>query len=126
MFVYLKDQNSIKPDIFPGFDTRQTQFGKQIGPVPANYPTYDHQNAGTAAETTWLRIVRTGNGDQGELYTAYSSTGGENWTKEETWQHQLGSSAQIGISAQNAAGFTMDFDYVRVYRLKTPAPGIIP
>ena len=118
LFIYLNDQNSIKLDIFPDFDTRQTEFGKQVGPVPANYPTYDHQNVGTAAETTWLRIVRTGNGDQGELYTAYSSTDGVNWTKGGTWQHQLGSSAQIGIAAENAAGFTMDFDYVRVYRLK--------
>ena len=33
-------------------------------------------------------------------------------------QHRLGSGAQIGISAQNAAGATIDFDYVRVYRLK--------
>ena len=118
LFIYLNDQNSIKLDVFPDFDTRQTEYGKQVGPVAANYPTYDHQNVGTAAETTWLRIVRTGNGDQGELYTAYSSTDGVNWTKGGTWQHQLGSSAQIGIAAENAAGFTMDFDYVRVYRLK--------
>ena len=118
LFIYLNDQNSIKLDAFPDFDTRQTEFGKQISPVPANYPTYDHQSAGPAGATTWLRIVRRGNGDQGELYTAYSSTDGETWTKGGTWQHALGSSAQIGISAQNAAGATIDFDYVRVSRLK--------
>lgn len=118
LFIYLNDLNSIKLDIFPDYDTRQTEFGKQVGPVPTNYPTYDHQNAGTAAETTWLRIVCRHHGDQGELYTSYSSTDGENWTKGGTWQHQLGSSAQIGISAENTAGFTMDFDYVRVYRLR--------
>jgi arabinan endo-1,5-alpha-L-arabinosidase len=118
LFVYLNDQNSIKLDVFPEYDTRQTEFGKQIGPVPANYPTYDHQNAGTPGETTWLRIVRTSNGDAGELYTSYSSTDGTHWTKGGTWAHSLGSSAQIGISALNTPGFTMDFDYVRVYRLK--------
>lgn len=117
LFIYSNDQNSIKLDVFPDWDTRQTEFGKQVGPVPANYPTYDHQNAGTAAETTWLRIACQRMGDQGELYTSYSSTDGVTWTKGGTWQHQLGSSAQIGISAENTPGFTMDFDYVRVYRL---------
>ncbi len=103
--------------MFPDYDTRQTEFAKQIGPVPANYPSYDHQSAGTAAETTWLRIACTHRGDGGELYTSYSSTDGEHWTKGGTWRHQLGSSARIGISALNTPGFTMDFDYVRVYRL---------
>jgi arabinan endo-1,5-alpha-L-arabinosidase len=73
---------------------------------------------GPPSTTTWLRIVRRGNGDAGEVYTAYSSNDGVHWVKGGTWQHQLGSSAQIGISAENTAGFTMDFDYVRVYRLK--------
>ncbi len=118
LFIYLNDQNSIKLDFFGDYDTRQTEFGKQVGPVPANYPTYDHQNVGPAGKTMWLRIVRRSGGDAGERYTAYTSTDGQTWTKGGTWQHQLGSSAQIGIAANNTAGFTMDFDYVRVYRLK--------
>jgi arabinan endo-1,5-alpha-L-arabinosidase len=118
LFIYLNDTNSIKLDVFPDYDTRQTEFGKQVGPVAAGYPTYDSSSVGPPAVTTWLRIVRHANGDKGELYTAYSSVDGESWTKGSTWQHQLGSSAQIGISAQNAAGATIDFDYVRVYRLK--------
>ena len=118
LFIYLDDQNSIKLDIFPDYDTRQTEFGKQIGPVPANYPTYDHQNVGQAGATTWLRIAKHANGDTGELYTAYSSPDGVNWTKGGTWQHQLGPGAQIGIAADNVAGYTMSFDYVRVYRIK--------
>ncbi len=118
LFIYGNDGNSIKLDVFPDFETRQTEFGKQVGPVPAGYPTYDHAFIGTPGQTTWLRIVRRGNGDAGELYTGYTSPDGVNWTRGTTWQHQLGSSAQIGLSALNAAGFTMSFDYVRVYRLK--------
>ena len=119
LFIYGDDANSIKLDIFPDFDTRQTEFGKQVGPVAADYPTYDHETAGTAAPTTWLRIVKHGDGEAGEIYTAYSSTDGEHWTRGGSWQHALGAGAQIGISAQNAAGATIDFDYVRVYRVKT-------
>jgi arabinan endo-1,5-alpha-L-arabinosidase len=118
LFIYLNDQNSIKLDVVPIWDTRQVEFGKQVGPVAQNGPTYDHQVVGPPSTTTWLRIVRRGNGDAGEVYTAYSSNDGVHWVKGGTWQHQLGSSAQIGISAENTAGFTMDFDYVRVYRLK--------
>lgn len=118
LFIYGDDANSIKLDVFPDFDTRQTEFGKQVGPVPASYPTYDHQSAGTAGETTWLRIVRKWHGAQGESYTAYSSPDGSHWTKAGTWLHQLGAGAQIGIAANNAAGFTVQFDYVRVYRLR--------
>ena len=88
-----------------------------MNPVPANYPTYGSAFVGTAAQTTWLRIAKHANGDAGELYTAYTSVDGYTWTRGTTWQHQLGTSAQIGISALNAAGFTMSFDYVRVYRL---------
>lgn len=117
LFIYGNDQNSIKLDVFPDWDTRQSEFGKQIGPVPANYPTYDHQNVGPVGATTWLRIVCHSLGRQGELYTAYTSPDGQTWTKGGTWQHALGASAQIGIAADNAPGFTVDFDYVHVYRL---------
>jgi arabinan endo-1,5-alpha-L-arabinosidase len=118
LFIYGNDQNSIKLDVFPNFDVRLTEFGKQMGPVPANYPTYDHQLVGQAGPTTWLRIVKRSNGGHGELYTAYTSTDGEHWIRGGTWQHTLGSGAQIGISAENTPGYTINFDYVRVYRLK--------
>jgi arabinan endo-1,5-alpha-L-arabinosidase len=66
---------------------------------------------------TWLRIVKHTAGDGTELYTAYTSNDGVHWTRGGTWTHNLGPNAQIGIAAQNLAGFTVDFDYVRVYRL---------
>ncbi len=117
LFIYGDDGNSIKLDVFPNFETRQTEFGKQVNPVPANFPTYGSAFIGTPGQTTWLRIVKHGDADEGERYTAYTSNDGYNWTRGTTWRHQLGTSAQIGISALNAPGFTMSFDYVRVYRL---------
>ena len=118
LFIYGNDGNSIKLDVFPNFDTRQTEFGKQISPVAQNYPSYDHMTIGPAGATTWLRIVKRDGNDGRERYTAYTSNDGVNWTRGGTWQHQLGSGAQIGISAQNFAGITVDFEYVRVYRLQ--------
>jgi hypothetical protein len=77
LFIYGNDQNSIRLDVVSIWNTRQTEFGKQISPVPANYPTYDHMVIGPVGDTsTSLRIVkRTGN-DNLELYTAYTSNDG--------------------------------------------------
>ena len=122
LFIYFDDQNSIKLDVAPIFDTRQSEFGRQVGPVAAGYPTYNHQVVGPVGKTTWLRIVMQRAGPDAQNYTAYSSPDGEIWTRGGTWTHATGEAGgappQIGISAQNSAGFTMDFDYVRVSRLK--------
>ena len=72
---------------------------------------------GRAAATTWLRVVKRSGPGETQIYTAYSSNDGEHWTHGGTWQHTLGGNAQIGLSAENAAGFVMNFDYIRVYRL---------
>ena len=118
LFLYGDDANSIKLDVFSNFNTRQTEFGKQIGPVPANFPTYGSAFVGTAAPTTWLRIVKRTGTHGNERYTAYTSADGYNWTRGNTWLHHLGPNAQIGLSAQNAEGLTVAFDYVHVTRLR--------
>ncbi len=117
LFIYGNDQNSIKLDVFPDYDARQTEFGKQIDPVPMNYPTYGNMVVGSPGQTTWLRIAKRKHNGK-ERYTAYTSDDGERWTRGGTWDHQLGNGAQIGIAAENRVGFTMDFDYVRVYQLQ--------
>lgn len=118
LFIYGNDGNSIKIDVFPSFDTRQTEFGKQINPVATNYPNYGSSVIGPpGASGTYLRIAVHRLRDSNESYTGYTSNDGTHWTKGSTWSHQLGSGALIGISAENLAGFQMGFDYVRVYRL---------
>lgn len=117
LLIYGDDGNSIKLDVFADFDTRQTEFAKQVNPVPANYPNYGGAYVGAPAETTWLRLVKRSDPD-GERYTAYSSADGYNWTRGTTWNHQLGPGALIGISAENAPGVTVNFDYVHVSTLK--------
>ena len=116
LFIYGDDGNSIKLDVFADFDTRQTEFAKQVNPVAANYPTYGSAYISAPAQTTWLRIVRRAAPD-GERYTAYTSADGFSWTRGTTWLHQLGPGAKIGISAENAPGVTVDFNYVHVYKL---------
>ena len=117
LFIYGDDGNSIKLDVFADFDTRQTEFAKQANPVPANYPSYGGAYVGAPAQTTWLRIAKRST-EAGERYTAYTSADGYSWTRGTTWLHQLGPGAQIGISAENAPGVTVNFDYVHVSTLR--------
>jgi arabinan endo-1,5-alpha-L-arabinosidase len=117
LVIYGDDQNNIKLNVFADYNTRQVEFGKQAGPVPQGYPTYGSGLVGPPGADTWLRIlVEPRNGY--ELYTAYSSNDGTHWSRGGTWTHQLGETARIGLVAQNLAGFLVDFDYVRVYRLR--------
>ncbi len=118
LFIYGNDGNSIKLDVFSDWDTRQTEFGKQIAPVPPNYPTYGNMMIGPVGRSTWLRIAKRTGEDGLDFYTASTSNDGVHWTQGGTWRHQLGAGAQIGIAAQNTPGFTVDFDYVRVYHLQ--------
>lgn len=122
LFIYGNDQNSVKIDVFPDFDTRQTEFGKQVGPVAAGDPTYGNTVLGPPALITFLRIAVHRTHNAGETYTGYSSTDGVTWIQGATWTHALGSGAKIGISAENTAGFIMDFDYVRVYTIAVKSP----
>ncbi len=118
LFIYGDDANSVKLDVFADFDTRQTEFAKQVGPVPAQYPTYGGAYISAPAQTTWLRIVKRAGGSEGDHYQAYTSADGLHWIPGTTWLHQLGSAAQIGLGAENATGVTVNFDYVHVYSLE--------
>jgi arabinan endo-1,5-alpha-L-arabinosidase len=116
LVIYGDDNNFIKLVHVSIWETRQTEFAKELAPVPAGYPRYGNTVVGPPDEWTYLRIVRRTN-NEGELYTAYTSRDGVNWARGGTWTHQLGSGAQIGLVSMGGPGFTANFDYVRVYTL---------
>jgi arabinan endo-1,5-alpha-L-arabinosidase len=115
LVIYGDDNNFIKLAHVSIFETRQTEFAKELFPVPAGYPRYGNTVVGAPGEWTYLRIAkRTQAGE--ELYTAYTSTDGQHWVHGGTWTHNLGNSARIGLVSMGGTGFTANFDYVRVYR----------
>ena len=81
------------------------------------FPYYGNTMASAPNEGTWLRIVKRTQQKGEELYMAYTSRDGVNWTRGGTWTHQLGSYARIGLVSMGGSGFTASFDYVRVYVL---------
>ena len=88
--------------------------------MPAGYPRYGNTVVRAPGEWTWLRIVKhndgphTATGPYGgpELYTAYTSLDGVNWTRGGTWTHHLGGEARIGLVSMGGSGFKAEFDYV--------------
>lgn len=116
LVIYRDDDNYIKLVHVPIWNTRQIEFAKEWGPVAAGYPRYGNGVVGPPGDWTWLRIARRQQGTS-ELYTAYSSRDGVNWLRGGTWVHNLAFGARIGLVSQSGAGFTADFDYVRVYSL---------
>jgi arabinan endo-1,5-alpha-L-arabinosidase len=116
LVIYGDDDNFVKLVPVSIWETRQTEFAKELAPVPAGYPRYGNTVVGAPGDWSYLRVVKRSN-REGELYTAYTSLDGLNWVRGGTWTHQLGSTARIGLVSMGGSGFTANFDYVHVYSL---------
>ncbi len=117
LVIYGDDDNFIKLVPVSIWETRQTEFAKELAPVLAGYPRYGNTVVTSPGDWTYLRIVKRSN-SEGELYTAYTSLDGASWERGGTWTHQLGSNVRIGLVSMGGSGFTANFDYVRVYTLE--------
>ncbi|MGI8855314.1 MAG: family 43 glycosylhydrolase, partial [Thermomicrobiales bacterium] len=116
LVIYGDDGNYLKLAHLSREQTRQVIFTKTVDPVPPRFPREGNTVVGPADAWTYLRIVkRIRNGE--ETYTAYSSRDGVAWTRGGTWNDALGRDARIGLVSMGGAGFTANFDYVRVYAL---------
>ena len=114
LVVYAGDDSYVKLAHVSIWETRQTEFAKEVPPTQALRP-YGNTVVRPPGEWTWLRIAkRVIDGE--EHYRAYTSDDGVNWVRGGVWTHDLGSNARIGLVSMGGDGFTAEFDYVRVYR----------
>ncbi len=118
LVIYGDDDNFVKLSHASIWETRQTEFAKEVSAVPDGYPRYGNTVVGPPGEWTWLRIIKRTRGDE-EEYTASTSQDGINWARGGTWTHTLGDTAQIGLISFGGTGFTARFEYVRVYELES-------
>jgi arabinan endo-1,5-alpha-L-arabinosidase len=131
LVIYEDDDNFIKLTNASIWETRQTEFAKELYPVPEGWSRYGNTVVGPPGDDwTYLRIVvevltgaeqREAGGDT-ERYTAYTSQDGVTWVRGGVWTHSLGDGL-IGLVSMGATGqvtepITAEFDYVRVYSLK--------
>jgi arabinan endo-1,5-alpha-L-arabinosidase len=126
LVVYDDDDNYVKLTHVSIWETRQTEFAKELSDAPPGQGTYGNTVVGAPADWTYLRIAverldaaeRRAAGGDTERYTAYTSQNGSRWVRGGTWTHRLGPDAGLGLVSMGGAGFTADFDYLRVHRLQ--------
>ena len=117
LVIYGDDDNYLKLVHVAIEDTRQTEFAKEVAPVPAGHPRYGNTVVSAPAEWTQLRIIARRRGGQTH-YTAHTRQDGKAWVRGGTWTHQLGSDVRLGLVAMGGAGYSAHFDHVRVFRLR--------
>jgi arabinan endo-1,5-alpha-L-arabinosidase len=117
LVIYGDDDNFLKLVHVSIWETRQTEWAKELAPVPAGYPRYGNTVVGPPGEWTYLRIAVRQYDDRPDEFTAYTSNDGVTWVRGATWTHDLGDDFQIGLVSMGGAGFEAEFDYVRVYSL---------
>ncbi len=135
--IYGDDDNFVKLTNTSIWNTRQTEWAKEMSPVPAGWTRYGDSVVGPPSrDWTYLRITveRLGGKDRAaalgdtERYTAFTSQDGVRWVRGGVWTHTLGQTARIGLLAMGqqtdtAGTFNADFDYVRVSTLRSGGGG---
>ncbi|MBF4616154.1 family 43 glycosylhydrolase [Curtobacterium sp. VKM Ac-1376] len=118
LIVYGDDGNSVRLTSNSIFNTRQTEFGKQVSGQPAGAPSYGNMVVGPVGDTTTLRIVhRVVSGEH--RYTAYTSLDGRDFVRGGTWTADLGTAPRVGLISLGGAGFTSTFEDLRVSTVTT-------
>jgi arabinan endo-1,5-alpha-L-arabinosidase len=130
LVLYGDDDRFVKLAVVSIWNTRQTEWAKEVPPGQPGYPRYGNSIVGppggfavtdpTASPLgTWtdLRIVRRAV-DGEDMYTAYTRAENGVWEKGMTWRHDLGSDVRIGLVSMGGSGFTAEFDRVTVSRLR--------
>ena len=121
LVVYGDDERYVKLVHVSIWNTRQTEFAKEIPQRPApEVLRYGNTVVGPPADWTWLRIVKRQR-HAAERYTAYTSGDGRRWVRGGTWTHRLSAAARIGLVSMGGAGHEARFDYVRTARVR-PVP----
>ncbi|TNC50860.1 arabinan endo-1,5-alpha-L-arabinosidase [Rubellimicrobium rubrum] len=116
LVLYGDDDNYLKLVVLSAWETRQTEFAREVSPVPDGYPRYGSTVVGPPGDWTDLRLeVRRQGG--GERVTAYTRAEGQGWVEGGTWNHALGEAARIGLVSMGGPGFLARFDHVRVFRI---------
>jgi arabinan endo-1,5-alpha-L-arabinosidase len=131
--IYGGDDNFVKLTNSSIWNTRQTEWAKELSPVPAGWARYGNSVIGPPSEDwTYLRIVveqlhgrdkADALGDT-ERYTAYTSQDGATWVPGGAWTHTLGKNPRIGLVAMGqqpttGGSFAAEFDSVIVTALHT-------
>lgn len=108
------------------WNTRQTEFGREVAAAPDGRTSYGGALVGTAAPTMWLRLAHHRTAEGEHLYRAGTSRDGRTWTWGATWALGAGTEPRIGLYSHGGASpaAVASFDHLRFYRTRWPSdPG---
>jgi arabinan endo-1,5-alpha-L-arabinosidase len=106
------------------WETRQTEWAKEVPSGRPEYPRYGNGVVGPPSEVTRLRIVvqrRPG----GDKFTAFTQAEGSRWVRGGVWRHSLSPAARIGLVSMGdeaGEGWTARFSGVQTSTLRVVEP----
>ncbi|HYH34670.1 MAG TPA: family 43 glycosylhydrolase [Nocardioides sp.] len=120
LVLYDDDERYLKLVHASLWETRQTEWAKEVPPEQAEHPPHRYGNGvvGPPAETTRLRVVVQRRAGQ-DKFTAFTRSKGGDWVRGGVWRHSLGSDADIGLLSMGGEGFTARFSTFRTWKLAT-------
>jgi arabinan endo-1,5-alpha-L-arabinosidase len=117
LVLYDNDDRYLKLVHVSIWETRQTEWAKEVPPGAPEFPRYGNGVVGPPGDTTRLRVVveRLPGPDR---YTAFTRSGGGQWVRGGVWRHDLGDDARIGLVSMGGEGYTARFLDVTTSRLQ--------
>lgn len=115
LIAYVNDDNYLRFDHVAIWNTRQTEFGKEM--PYAGQIAYGSMTVGPPADVTWLRLTKRTSALTGEqTFRASISRDGRHWTWGGSWTLPADAVVRIGLVSHGGTGATALFDYFRVHR----------
>lgn len=120
LIAYRSDDDFARLGSVAIWNTRQTEFGRELVATEDGRTSYGGAVVGTPAPTVWLRLAHTTNAAGEHLFRAGTSRDGRQWTWGATWTFAPGPVPRIGLVAHGgeAPATTADFDYLRFYAIR--------
>lgn len=120
LVAYQSDDDFARLSTVAIWNTRQTEFGRELVATGDGRTSFGGALIGTPAETVWLRMAHTRNAAGEHVYRAGTSRDGRDWTWGAAWTFPASATPRIGLVAHGGAepAVSAAFDYLRFYRLR--------
>jgi beta-xylosidase len=126
LVAYADDDDFARLGTVAIWNTRQTEYGRELAAAPDGRTAYGGAIIGTAAPTIWMRLAHHRNAAGEHLFRAATSRDGQSWTWGATWALGADSAPRIALYAHGGASpaTVASFDYLRFHATTWPAdPG---
>lgn len=123
MIAYENDDDFARLGKVAIWNTRQTEFGRELVATEDGRTSFGGANIGTAAPTMWMRLAHHRDAHGEHLYRAATSRDGVTWTWGAVWALGANTNPRIGLYAHGGSspGAVATFDYLRFHTSSWPA-----